>query len=211
MLAAAFILALPAVAVAGGPQTTTVHHFSDGSEVAGATAQLVRTGTGISANIRTFAPAGDAVTIWVVAFNAYDQCWDASDWADPPEGADGCGEDDVFGHNGLGANGEDCSEETGVFPCNGAAVIGINGPLAGNVVGGSGVANFGGHLAVGDTSKTFAGAPVLNTESGEFHLIVRTHGPMIPAEMPAQIHTIDGACPDLGPPCADIQFAEFKP
>jgi hypothetical protein len=212
MLAAAFTLALPAVAAADGPQTTTVHEFSDGSEVPGASAQLVRTGSGISATIKTYVPAGDAITIWVVAFNQSGECWDATDWTDdPPEGADGCGEDDVFGHDGLGANGEDCSE-TGAFPCNGAAVIGINGPLAGHVVGGSGNANFGGRLAVGDTSKTFAGAPVLEPKTGEFHLIVRTHGTMIPAEMPAQIHSIDGGCgPDLGPPCADLQFAEFKP
>lgn len=82
----------------------------------------------------------------------------------------------------------------------------------GLVVNPSGKGNFSAHISVG--------AIFNNPLTAEVHLALRTHGPVQPEFMPAQIETIDGGCtsgfasgPDLYPDsdevgyCANIQVA----
>jgi hypothetical protein len=129
--------------------------------------------------------------MWMVIFNEPGGC------------VDGCDGDDLF---------------------NPAAVVDVV-YVAGNVVGGQGTSTFSGRRAAGDNSGSlFAalGAPapgLIDPLAAELHLIVRDHGEAIPGQIPAQIHTFEGACtPDssfglgTGPnACLDVQFSVHIP
>jgi hypothetical protein len=84
---------------------------------------------------------------------------------------------------------------------------------AGHVIGGSGIAGFGGHLRRGDTSacqpELPCGQGLVNPTGAEVHLVVRSHGPAIPGMVPAQIHTFAGGC-EINT-CTDLQAAVFQP
>jgi hypothetical protein len=149
---------------------------------------------------------GLAVTLWIVVFN------DPSACATSP-----CTEADLF--------------EPDVMP----DVIYGNG----NVVGGSERTTLGYHREAGDNSGSIAaifglptnnGVPwgLLDPRGAEIHYVVRSHGPMVPANMPEQIHSFGGGCVfnapfGYAPPgsqtdlqlndgdCQDIQFAINQP
>ena len=83
--------------------------------------------------------------------------------------------------------------------------------ITGNVVGGSGRANFAGRLAAGDISGSIFNVPpqpfplppavgLLNPEGAELHFIVHSHGQKLPEYMPSMIHTYGGGCVDPGAP-----------
>jgi hypothetical protein len=89
---------------------------------------------------------------------------------------------------------------------------------AGHVAGNSGRANFGGHLAVGNTggppcapgpSLGSCGPGLLDARGAIIHLIVRTHGAAIPELLSEQISSFNGGCPPNA--CANLQFAEHLP
>jgi hypothetical protein len=89
---------------------------------------------------------------------------------------------------------------------------------AGHVIGGSGDANFGGRLAVGQTGGApcaagpglgSCGPGLLNARTALVHLVVRSHGPAIPELVNEQINSFNGACPPNA--CANLQFAAFEP
>jgi hypothetical protein len=88
-------------------------------------------------------------------------------------------------------------------------VFNPNGPLsvqyaAGHVVDEGGVAEFGGHLSVGDTEGVINGGPgLLDAQGADVVLVVRDHGPADPGRVDEQIHTI-GAC---NPTCTDRQMS----
>lgn len=96
---------------------------------------------------------------------------------------------------------------------------------AGHVVGGSGVASFGGHLAEGDTSGCFSpeftaavGCEGLtDAQKQTVILLARFHGPADPGRIPVQIHTAETAgVADLGtqlcgPVLCQFQAAIFGP
>jgi hypothetical protein len=77
----------------------------------------------------------------------------------------------------------------------------------GHVVGGSGTANFGGHLAVGDPSGSLfveqgvPGVGLLNPEGAEVFLMLHVHGPASTGQLlKAQISSFLGGCERfLGP------------
>jgi hypothetical protein len=75
--------------------------------------------------------------------------------------------------------------------------------LGGNVVGNSGRAAIAGHIKMGDNSDSIM-FPLLpaglqphglqNSMGAEFHIILLSHGPMLPEFMPDMIHTYLGGC-----------------
>jgi hypothetical protein len=87
---------------------------------------------------------------------------------------------------------------------------------AGHVVGSSGAYN------VGDTSgcaflafgEGFLCAGLIDAQEADVHLVVRTHGPALPAFFPEQFGSFDGACTrarwvwaTVQTPALDMQFA----
>jgi hypothetical protein len=195
--------ALPETAVADSPPDSSNVYWWWG-ELAGSST-IVRTDSGVSGNINTSlsndvaSAKGLAVTLWIVVFN------DPSACATSP-----CTDVDLF--------------DPDVMP---DALYG-----AGTVVGGSEQLSIGFHRNAGDNSGSIAdlfGMPTdANGESfglkdpmgAEIHYVVRSHGPKVPAEMPAQINSFEGGCvTDYFPPtdpgdlqlgegeCQDLQFA----
>jgi hypothetical protein len=88
-------------------------------------------------------------------------------------------------------------------------VFNPDGPLSvqyttGHVIDDSGVAEFGGHLNVGDTEGVINGGPgLLDAQGANVVLVMRDHGPADPGRVDEQIHTI-GAC---NPTCTDRQMS----
>jgi hypothetical protein len=88
-------------------------------------------------------------------------------------------------------------------------VFNPDGPLsvqyaAGHVIDDSGVAEFGGHLSVGDTDGVINGGPgLLDAQAANVVLVVRDHGPADPGRVDEQIHTF-GVC---NPTCTDLQMS----
>jgi hypothetical protein len=83
---------------------------------------------------------------------------------------------------------------------------------AGHVVGPNGTANFAAHLNEGDSGGSLFPQPspgLIDAETAEIHIVVRSHGPFIPGMIPEQIHTVEGDCdPSV---CEDLQFAIHQP
>lgn len=103
-------------------------------------------------------------------------------------------------NNPEACNSSPCSIEDVLFneAAQGDFLIG-----AGNVIGGSGVGNFGGSLKVGDSSGSgFAeiGMPeraigLLNPRGAEVHLALHSHGPALSGQtLKSQISSFTGGC-----------------
>ena len=177
------LASLVATAPAGAarPQASDVYRFADGSAVAGASSQLVRTPTGVSFTLHTSGlPAGDAVTIWWVIFNNPSACSGVA-----PGHPFRCGLPDLFN------------------PATQASVQ----YAAGHVVGTSGPVSWGGSIRTGDTSGcafgTFDCVGLIAPTGADVHLVVQDHGPADPAIVADEIHSF-GVC---NPSCVDVQFA----
>ena len=146
-----------------------------------AVSKLVRTNHGVSMTIDTNGLEPGAYTNWFVIFNHPENC------ATFP-----CGEGDVDPGDGNGV---------------GSSVLFATG----NVVDSSGLGGFAAHLSEGNTKGALFGPGLLDARAAEVHLVVRYHGPMIPALMPAQINSVGGGC---GPglfACEDVQAAVHVP
>ena len=153
------------------------------------TSRIVRTDKGISGNIsvhlenETGSAKGLAITLWLVIFNNPDYC------ATKP-----CSDGDLF--------------NPGVMSDV------ING--GGNIVGASERATIGFHYKEGDNTGSIAtlfnafGIPFPLNDDGEgfgliyprdaeVHYVIRLHGPVNPAAMPAQIQSYGGGCIDFAP------------
>ena len=146
-----------------------------------AVSDLVRTKHGVSMTLGTSGLEPGAYTNWFVIFNHPENC-----------GTFPCGEGDV-----------DPTDANGV----GSSVLFATG----NVVDSSGLGGFAAHLSEGNTSGALFGPGLLDARAAEVHLVVRYHGPVIPALMPAQINSVGGGC---GPglfACEDVQAAVHVP
>ena len=178
------LLAGSTVFAAGAARDTVdVIDFTSGVSIDSgvAVSNLVRTDHGVSMTIRTNMLDPGAYTNWFVIFN------DPSSCAVSP-----CGEDDL-----------DASNENGV----GSSILFATG----NVVGASGKGGFAAHLSEGDTNGALFGPGLIDSRAAEVHLIVRYHGPVIPALMPAQINSVGGGCGLMIFDCADVQAAVHLP
>jgi len=181
-----------------------VIRFSDMEVVEGARAGLLREADGIRTRVHTTELAhGDVVTLWWVIFNNPEACADGA-----------CGEADLFD----GPDGP-----TGVEP---SCVY-----ADGSVVGGNGGARFHDRLSVGESRDScidfFVDAVdelegqdhgLTNPAGAEVHLVMRSHGPLIPGMVQEQRSTFAGGCQEffgagvdeLEPgQCSDQQFVVF--
>ena len=185
--------------------SSSVHWFEDGSEIEGAEATLLRTRNNVRMTIKTQdLDPHHTYTIWWVIFNNPEEC------------ENGCGEPDLFNDD------------------VGGSVLYAAGP----VIGANGKGNFTGSLRTGDISGCQApwsafdlgliGGEgeldmcrdgLVDPQSAEIHLVVRTHGEKIPGMVNEQINTFAGGCTaessfgaSDGPnECVDQQFAIHAP
>lgn len=185
VLLAAAVLFLTSIgpAFGSGPaerQQSQVFSLADQQPVEGAVARLVRTDSGAAFNLRTSGlEKGHAVSIWWVIFNNPDAC-----------AGDPCQVFDLFN------------------PAVNAAVQAGGG----HVIGGSGEASFAGHLNEGQITNehpAFIGGPgLVDARGAEIHLVVRSHGPVIPGLNHEMFTSFEVGC-DVND-CEDLQFALFK-
>jgi len=180
VLLAATAMCVSAGGVAhAGTGTSDVHRFADGSVVPDGWSKVVTNDAGASMTLHTTElPAGDVVTVWWVVFNAPQNCTHG-------EGPYRCGPGDLPPFGGDGS-----AEPSFLY-------------ATGHVIAGSGTANFGGHLSVGDTSGALFGPGLVNPLGADIHLVVRDSGPVDPAIVAAQIHSY-GVCNLV---CANVQFS----
>ncbi|MCW3783842.1 hypothetical protein [Defluviimonas salinarum] len=184
-------------------QETTVHRFSDLSVVDGAKGTLTRMDNGVYLSVDTHELApGHAVTMWWVVFNEPSMCSD-----------DECGENDVLM---MDADGNIADSQDGSVPINPeaweAAKISVL-RADGLIIPEGGMANFRGHLPVGDTTEALGGPGLLDPHKAEVHSVIRTHGKVAPDEQNAAVNSFAGGCDENWPnaPCEDLQFTVFKP
>jgi hypothetical protein len=162
-----------------GSGTSDVRRFSDGSAVPGAWSTLVANGAGASMTLHTTElTPGDVVTVWCVVFNVPENCSMAKARTDAVR-------------TDLPPYGGDGSAEPSVLYATG------------HVIGGSGTASYGAHLAVGDTSGALFGPGLTNPLGAEIHLVVHEHGPADPTIVAAEIRSF-GVCNLV---CTDVQFS----
>ena len=165
------------------------------------TSKLLRNKSGITVNFKAINLKPGAYTIWWVIWNNPEEC------ATP--GA--CIEDD--------------------FATPGKVGVEVM-YAAGHVVGTNGKGNFSARLKAGDLPESMntsfgfpsvGGLGVGNTFGAEVHVVLRTHGPVVPTLVSEQISSYRGGCnnpfaippftsyPDAIGECADIAAAIFAP
>lgn len=209
LLVTVFIMALgvamaPAALAAQDKQP--LYSFATGEPITGAYSKLSRSDTAVAAQIRTAAPAGDAVTIWYVIFNAPDACSDA------------CGEDDIFvnGDPNQGFNFDqiNAARVSVVYGGDGEVVnpggrVALDGGLAeGSVPSGAN------QIVIGRSEDgAFVPGPVTGLEdasAAEVHIVLQDHGTAHedPDLLASQLSGFNTAC---NPECIDIQFAVHQP
>jgi hypothetical protein len=169
-----------------------------------AEAVLVRMHHGLSMTIHTTGlEPGHVYTIWWVIFNKPEFCSDNV-----------CGLDDAFL---MDDEGQFILTDDGLIQPNvaGREMTHLSSLRAtGNIGYEDGTSVFKARLPIGDTTDDIAFGPALLDSMGsEVHLIIRTHGPMIPELLNEQLMTAWGGCPDPydRSPCQDIQLAIFLP
>ncbi len=179
LLTLIFALSVGIASAAGAPQTSTVHYFDDPDQTPGDEV------AGSSAQLhRTMRSVSGAIHTNDLDGGAYTVWWVV--WNDPSVCPGDCGLLD------LG--------RPGVFL----------GRATGKVVGATGVGHFGASLSVGDISEALinnGGLGLTDPLTAEVHMIVRYHGPVVPANMPAQINSVGGGCGDFA--CFDPQAVVF--
>lgn len=159
------------------------------------TATLKRGPTGLQAQLRVTDPdvhaalAGDAITVWLASFHDPGACAAAPD----PCGPGDLGNPDV-----------------------GAALQHFAGRVLGN-----GPINLAGNVREGDDKDQVGGTAMglVDAETDEIHLVIRSHGEPIAGKVASQIGTPAGGCktvngnpgPDPnGNDCVDVAVAIFK-
>jgi hypothetical protein len=184
------LVAAPAQSAPAEQSTAGVIDFATFAPVEGAWSKLVRNGSGISMTLHTSGlTAGDAYTVWFVAFNHPENC------TAPIGDLTMCGEPDLV----------DPAVATAAFLAGGH-VIGTDGP-----------ATISGSLKVGQTKDALSfpdGAggfitpftTLTNPMGAEVHLIVRRHGPWVPGS-PELFQTF-WAC---NPECVDTHASIHLP
>jgi hypothetical protein len=183
--------------------TTFVEWVPNGPVVEGAESTLVRMKHGFYATFSAVElEPGDAYTMWWVIFNKPENCSDGE-----------CGENDAFIFDN---NNEPVLTDEGGrlwnFPAHAATEFAI-GRASGSIVDMNGTAEFRAHLPLGDDTEFDFGPGLLKPFLAEVHLIIRTHGQMMPGLLHEQLNTPWGGCPEGWPkdPCKDVQLAIHGP
>jgi hypothetical protein len=184
--------------------TVDVLSFVDMEVVDGAAARLVRSANAVQTRTNTAElDHHHVMTLWWVIFNNPEYCQ-----------GEACGEADLFD----GPDGPTNVQPSCIY-------------ADGSIVGGNGHARFQDRLKVGETRDSCIDFFVdldpdlegrdyglQNPEGAEIHLVVRSHGPLIPGLVKDQRSTFAGGCEYFLPPgredlqegqCSDLQFAVF--
>jgi len=166
-----------------GPVKTSIEPlrvFGVGTVVPGTGSILVRTKAGVGMTIHSFGLVpGNVYTAWITVFNNPKRCA-----TDPCTGAD--------------------------LPNPDVQAVGLWGSA--QIAGDDGTADFGAFRAVGDTSGQagFGTATALEKPfKAQIHLVVRSHGPVIPAMLSDQLSMFNGGCPPNT--CMNVQAAIHEP
>lgn len=178
-LVAAMTSAISAQAASAEHTSSPVHLFSNGSVVAGAQGDLVTNSAGASMTLRTSGlTTGDAVTAWWIVFNYPANCAGPAPWH-PFQ----CGASDLSN------------------PAVGGSVL----YATGHIIGASGRAGFGAHVATGDTGGALFGPGLINPLTAHIHVVVCDNGP-------ARAGNLDRARGSFGSfsPACFVQFAVFE-
>jgi len=201
VLLSALVLAAPSAAQEDmQASTSTVQRFADMSEVEDSFARLTRYENGVTMAISTNdLNPGDVYTVWWVVFNAPENCSDGV-----------CNADDILvvedGIVPRDADGNRLMNMDGIANAN----ISIQHAAGGYSV--DGTLNTSASLGEGEVPGIVVGPGLLDAETAEIHLVVRTHGPMVEGAFADQISTFGGGCePFDALPCEDVQFAIFQP
>jgi hypothetical protein len=180
LLTAALIVQGAPLAQAESSKTSIQPLRVAGTVIPGTGSILVRTKEGVGATLHTFGLVpGNVYTLWVAVFN----------------------------------NPKECATN----PCTVADVPNLDVQAvilwgSGQIAGEDGTADFGAFRAVGDTSGSAGlgtGTALENPFKAQIHLVVRSHGPVIPAMLSDQLSTFDGGCPPNT--CANVQAAPHQP
>jgi len=185
----------PVLTYAAMPQKSTsdVQMLSDASIVSPDGSHLTRFDNGVFVRLNTTGLTPKEVdTLWWVVFNNPENCSHGT-------GGFRCGEGD------LPPFGGDPSVQASVMYADG------------RIIGSSGNAHYASYLRTGDTAGALFGPGLLNPMTADVHLVVRSHGQLIPTLVGEQLHTFGGGCnnPDIPPgtgtpghnTCIDLQFA----
>lgn len=189
---AAMGLAITASA-ANSYKVVPVHKFNTTEVVPFAGAQLARTDSAVSGFIYSVGVEPSSIyTLWWVVFNN-------------PAGCDGpCDLADVLATVGENANNN---------PANIGLFYG-----GGKQVGVIGAVGFGATLREGDTSYCVAAGdgpfaalcnPLVDANTAEVHMVVRSHGSMVPGQLGAQMSKFTGGCGVNA--CSNVTAAIFEP
>jgi hypothetical protein len=158
-------------------QTTSPVVTMDASASVVGSSTLTRTSKAISMDLHTTGlPTGDAVTIWWMVFNHPEACI-----------------------SGATSGGPRCGMADMANPAADLSVL----YAAGHVINDTGVADFGGKLAVDDADGAIMGTGLHDPAGADVTLVVHDHGPANPGQIDEQIHTF-GAC---NPGCTDLQMS----
>ena len=180
LLTAALIVQGAPLAQAESSKTSIQPLRVAGTVIPGTGSILVRTKEGVGATLHTFGLVpGNVYTLWVAVFNNPKEC------ATNP-----------------------CTVADVPNPDVQAVILWGSGQIAGE----DGTADFGAFRAVGDTSGSAGlgtGTALENPFKAQIHLVVRSHGPVIPAMLSDQLSTFDGGCPPNT--CANVQTAPHQP
>jgi hypothetical protein len=199
VLLSALVLAAPSAAQEDMQTATSmVYRFADQSEVEDSFARLTRSENGVTMAISTNdLNPGDVYTVWWVVFNAPENCSDGI-----------CNADDILvvedGIVPRDADGNRVMNMDGIANAN----ISIQHAAGGYAV--DGTLNTSGSLGEGEVPGIVVGPGLLDAETAEIHLVIRTHGAMVEEAFADQISTFGGGCePFDALPCEDVQFAVF--
>ena len=183
--------------------TTFVQRESDETEVPGAESTLIRTEHGLYATFTTTElEPGDVFTMWWMIMNKPENCSDGV-----------CGLDDGFM---VDENGDILlvdSEPQLNWAGRASADFAVH-RADGTVVDTDGSAEFRAHLPIGDMHEMILNSsPLKDPYRAEVHLLIRTHGQMIPGQLASQMNTPWGGCPEGWPktPCKNMQLAIHRP
>jgi hypothetical protein len=204
-LTALLIVAVSAFAQEDGDFTPivsegTVQRMADGSEVEGASSRLTRFQNGVTTAISTIdLNPGHVYTLWWVVFNAPENCSDGV-----------CNADDIF----VFENGAIPRDEAGnrVMNMDGIAAANISIQHAAGGLAVDGTLNTSASLGEGEVPGIVAGPGLLDAETAEIHLVVRTHGEKVDSAFLDQVSTFGGGCEPMDAlPCDDVQFSIHLP
>lgn len=196
-----FALVIPAQAQEAS--TTTVFGMADGATIDNAWSTLQRSDNGVVMTLHTQDLEPNSVyTIWWVIFNDAASCSDGA-----------CGLDDLFY---IEADGSIQKDEFGQRVLNFDALETAQVSIqfaTGGLVGEGGAGHFAAALAAGDAVPgIIVGPGLIDPATAEVHLVVRTHGALVPELFDAQISDFGGGCePADAPPCDDVQAAVHMP